>query len=131
MEQNLLDRMLNTYLDVQTPVTVTLQNKIRIAGKIKAFDSYVIIIDGHRREIVFRHAVSSLAPQIQEQRIHQVPAQQRPAQPKMPPKSAKTFSRKSAPPHPQPLIASPGDPGLNNGMKEGLLKWMQEQKAAK
>lgn len=130
MEQNLLDRMLNTYLDVQTPVTVTLQNKIRIAGKIKAFDSYVIIIDGHRREIVFRHAVSSLAPQVQEQRIHQVPVQ-RPAPPKTPPRSPKTFSRKSAPPQPQPLIASPGDPGLNNSMKEGLLKWMQEQKAAK
>jgi len=130
MEQNLLDRMLNTYLDVQTPVTVTLQNKIRIAGKIKAFDSYVIIIDGHRREIVFRHAVSSLAPQVQEQQAHQVPAQ-RTAPPKMQPKSTKTFSRKSAPPQPQPLIASPADPGLNNSMKEGLLKWMQEQKAAK
>jgi RNA chaperone Hfq len=131
MEQNLLDRMLNTYLDVQTPVTVTLQNKIRISGKIKAFDSYVIIMDGHRREIVYRHAVSSLAPHLQEQQKRHVPAQ-RPETAKAPSRPAKALPRKPGPPQqPQALLASTGDAGLNNSMKEGLLKWMQEQKAAK
>jgi RNA chaperone Hfq len=130
MEQNLLDRMLNTYLDVQTPVTVTLQNKIRISGKIKAFDSYVIIMDGHRREIVYRHAVSSLAPHLQEQQKRHVPAQ-RPETAKAPSRPAKAFPRKPGPPQPPALLASTGDAGLNNSMKEGLLKWMQEQKAAK
>lgn len=130
MEQNLLDRMLNTYLDVQTPVTVTLQNKIRISGKIKAFDSYVIIMEGHRREIVYRHAVSSLAPHVQEQQKRHVPAQ-RPATAKVASKPATAFPRKPGPPQPQALLASAGDAGLNNSMKEGLLKWMQEQKAAK
>jgi hypothetical protein len=31
----------------------------------------------------------------------------------------------------QVLSASAGDSSINNSMKEGLLKWMQEQKAAK
>jgi RNA chaperone Hfq len=58
MECNLLDRMLNSYLESQMPVTITLQNKIRVSGKIRAFDSYVIVVEGQKREIVYRHAVS-------------------------------------------------------------------------
>ena len=62
METNLLDRMLNDLLGpTQDTVTVTLQNKIRVSGKIKAFDSYVIIMEGQKREILYRHAVSCLA----------------------------------------------------------------------
>ncbi len=131
METNLLDRMLNTYFSGQTAVTVTLQNKIRITGKIKAFDSYVIIMEGVKREIIYRHAISSLAPALQEDQKRQaVPA--RPAPSRVAPKQQKFAARK---PHPsrQPaaLSASGTDQGINNGMKEGLLKWMQEQKAAK
>ena len=71
METNLLDRMLNTYLTELTPVTITLQNKIRVSGKIKAFDSYVIIMEGQKREIVYRHAVSSLCSAVQEEQKRQ------------------------------------------------------------
>ncbi len=60
METNLFDRMLNTYMTEQTAVTLTLQNKIRISGKIKAFDSYVVVMEGQKREILYRHAISSL-----------------------------------------------------------------------
>ena len=49
METNLLDRMLNSYLAGQIPVTITLQNKIRVSGKIRAFDSYVIVMEGQKR----------------------------------------------------------------------------------
>ncbi|HEY6009995.1 MAG TPA: RNA chaperone Hfq [Nitrospirota bacterium] len=139
MEPNLLDRMLTAYLEAKTPVTITLQNKIRISGKIRAFDSYVIIMEGHKREIVYRHAISSLSPNVLEDRKRPVasqrpasdrthqPARTRPASPK--PVAARPQDRPQA--RPQALAASAGDPGLNNSMKEGLLKWMQEQKAAK
>ena len=71
METNLLDRMLNTYLTEQTTVAVTLQNRIRVAGKIKAFDSYVIVMDSPKREILYRHAISSLTPMVQEEQKRQ------------------------------------------------------------
>ncbi len=131
METNLLDRMLSTYLAQQTAITVTLQNKIRITGKIKAFDSYVIIIDGMKREILYRHAVSSIAPALQEDQKRQA-ASTRPAQAKAIPRHQNAAAHKPHPAHrPAALSASGAESSINNGMKEGLLKWMQEQKAAK
>jgi RNA chaperone Hfq len=129
METNLLDRMLDSYLQAQTPVTVTLQNKIRVTGKIKVFDSYVIIMDGTKREIVYRHAISSITPFIQEeQKAH--PPLQRATPAKAPSRSNRPASHKSSQLQVQALSAS-AEQGINNSMKEGLLRWMQEQKAAK
>ncbi len=133
METNLLDRMLNTYLASRTPVTVTLQNKIRVSGKIKAFDSYVIIMDGQKREIVYRHAVSCLAPAAPEEQKRPAPAP-RPAQAQTKPAAKPAHASRQRPRQPQhqpALSASAGESGINNSMKEGLLKWMQGQKAAK
>jgi RNA chaperone Hfq len=134
METNLLDRMLNTYLTEQTPVTITLQNKIRVSGKIKAFDGYVIIMEGQKREILYRHAISTLCPAVQEDQKRPL-AQQRPAaaNPAAAPnqKPEKSAARKPRPIHQRPALqASAGEP-INSSMKDGLLKWMQEQKAAK
>ena len=130
METNLLDRMLDTYMTGQTPVTVTLQNKIRVSGKIRAFDSYVIVMEGHKREILYRHAVSCISPLVQEEH-KRPPAVSRPAPAKTAPaRPAKSTSHK--PRHIQPQTPSPSvADSLDNSMKEGLLKWMQEQKAAK
>jgi RNA chaperone Hfq len=131
METNLLDRMLDTYLTGRTSVTITLRNKIRVSGRIKAFDSYVIIMDGHKQEILYRHAVTCLAPLAQEEHRRQQPATSRPVQAKTaPPRPAKSVSRKAGPPQPQAHSPSATE-GLHNSMKDGLLRWMQEQKAAK
>ena len=131
METNLLDRILNTYLTEQTPVTITLQNKIRIAGKIKAFDSYVIIMEGQKREILYRHAISSLSSCVQEEQKRQ-PAVNRPTATKPAVKPPRSAAHKPRPTHQQAaLSASAAEPSINSSMKEGLLKWMQEQKAAK
>ncbi len=125
MEANLLDRMLSSYLSEQTVVTVTLQNKIRITGKIKAFDSYVIIVDGTKREILYRHAISSLSPALPEEQKRQA------APGRAAPNQQNAASHKARQAHRPALSASAAEPSINNGMKEGLLKWMQEQKAAK
>jgi RNA chaperone Hfq len=135
METNLLDRMLETYLDGQTPVTMTLQNKIRVSGKIKAFDSYVIVLEGQKREIVYRHAVSCVSPVT----LKSIPEQKRSprtSQPVALPKRAPSRPTKAAPHKPRPaqpqaLPAVGEEQGINNSMKDGLLRWMQEQKAAK
>ncbi len=130
METNLLDRMLSSYLSGQTVITVTLQNKIRITGKIKTFDSYVIVMDGMKREILHRHAISSLAPALpEEQKRQTAPGRTAPA--RTMPRQQNTASNKPRQPHKPALAASGAEPSINNGMKEGLLKWMQEQKAAK
>ncbi|MHB8846508.1 MAG: RNA chaperone Hfq [Nitrospirota bacterium] len=134
METNLLDKMLNLYHSQKTPVTIVLQNKNRITGRIGTFDSYVIIMESVKREIVYRHAISSVLPGITEARPQ--PEAQKPALPKAVQKPAPKPARelrqaKSKPPRQEPKAAPVSDPGLNTGMKEGLLRWMQEQKAGK
>jgi RNA chaperone Hfq len=132
METNLLDRMLNGYQTAQTPVTVTLQNKIRITGKIRAFDGYVIVMDGQKREIIYRHAVSSLAPQTaQEEQKRQPAPSSRSSSVKPAPRPQKAAQHRSRPgaQHISLSAAAGSESSINSGMKEGLLKWMQEQKA--
>lgn len=128
METNLLDRMLTTYLSSNLPVTVTLQNKIRVSGVIKAFDSYVIIMEGQKREIVYRHAVASLAASAPEEPKKRSTA---PAFDKQPSRPARTAPHRQRSPQQASLLASSPETSINNSMKEGLLKWMQEQKATK
>lgn len=130
METNLLDRMLETYMTGQTPVTVTLQNKIRVSGRIRAFDSYVIVMEGHKREILYRHAVSCLTPLVPPEHKRPPEAGRTAATRTAPPRPAKSASPDPRPAQPQSLSQSASD-SLNNNMKEGLLRWMQEQKAAK
>jgi RNA chaperone Hfq len=133
METNLLDRMLDTYLTGRNSVAITLRNKIRLSGRIKAFDSYVIILDGHKQEILYRHAVTCISPLPHEEHKRQ-PVVSRPAPVKaVPPRPAKSAPRQPAQTQPQslPPSAAPEAGGLNNSMKDGLLRWMQEQKAAK
>lgn len=131
METNLFDRMLSTYMTDQTPVTLTLQNKIRVTGRVKAFDSYVVVIGDEKSEILYRHAISSLAPSAQEaQKPEHIVNRPAPAQ--SVPRPQKNAPRKSHPAHRQAAISPSSDePGINTGMKEGLLKWIREQNAAK
>ncbi len=119
--------MLDMYLTERIAVTVTLQNKIRVSGRIRVFDSYVIVMEGHKREIVYRHAISCLSPLAQEIQKRR-PETSRPAAIKpVPSRPSKTVSNKPL----QAQSPSATDDNLNNGMKDGLLKWMQGQKAAK
>jgi RNA chaperone Hfq len=130
METNLLDRMLNTYLAARSLVTVTLQNKIRMTGRVQAFDSYVIVLEGQKREILYRHAISSITTAAPEEPKRSSPSQ-KPASARMPARQPRTDHRPKQIQPQQALSASTGDSSINNSMKEGLLKWMQEQKAAK
>jgi RNA chaperone Hfq len=135
METNLLDRMLNTYQADKTIVTVTLRNKIRVFGTVTAFDSYVIVMDGQKRGIVYRHAVSTLAPHAAEELKLPVPSPApRPPQVKPAAYVPKPAAKKPRQHPPQPALSassSSGESGINSSMKEGLLKWMREQKADK
>ena len=130
MEANLLDRMLSAYQEKQAPVTVTLQNNIRVSGRIRAFDSYVIVMEGQKREILYRHAVASLCPSLQEEQRRPA-ASHKPSQVKIAPPPEKVFSKPKTPHPPATMFTSTGEQRINSSMKDGLLKWIQEQKAAK
>jgi len=107
------------------------------------------VLDGQRREIIYRHAVASLTPQVaqavqdvqpaQTTKPAQLPRMQKPA-PSEPRQKPRSHERPRTPQHrtPQPARAPQPRPehaekesGINSGMKEELLKWMQGQKAAK
>lgn len=128
METHLLDTMLNTYAAQGTPVTIVLQNRSRTSGRVRAFDGYVIVLEGQRSEIVYRHAVSSVFPtpaaaEVRADTRTERPKQAaRPAKAPVPPAERKKKDRPARP-------AAAAEPGLNTAMKEGLLRWMQEQKA--
>ena len=122
--------MLDQYQKEQSQVTLTLQNKIRVHGKIRAFDSYVILMENQKNEILYRHAVSSLSLSVQEE-IRQ-PSPSRPVQARPSPRPPKPSPRKPREvPQTPKMAAAGGESGLNSSMKEGLLKWMQTQKVNK
>jgi host factor-I protein len=137
METNLLDKMLSTYRSQKTPVTIVLQNNARITGRIGTFDSYVIVMESKRNEIIYRHAISTLLPSVaaeqpqpREQKI--APARPAPRPAPKPARHAPPATTKNRPSRPEHKTApAPAESGLNTGMKEGLLRWMQEQKAGK
>lgn len=136
--------MMEEFQAGRSMVTFTLQNKVRVTGRIKAFDGYIIIVENSKQEFVYRHAVSCVASAPPQEQRHRHPsASQAPetieptrvAKPSLPkPRPSNPKPRPSHPqPQPQPQLqpASSDNPSLNNSMKDGLLKWMQEHKAAK
>jgi host factor-I protein len=139
METNLLDKMLGAYRSQKTPVTIVLQNNARITGTIGTFDSYVIVMESQRNEIVYRHAISAVLPYIaaeqlqpREHKAASAPARPAPRPAPKAPRPAPPAAAKSRPARPEhTTAAAPSESGLNTGMKEGLLRWMQEQKAGK
>lgn len=48
--------------DQQLPVSVFLVNGIKLQGKIEHFDDHVLILQNHVRQMVFKHAVSTVVP---------------------------------------------------------------------
>jgi host factor-I protein len=135
METNLLDSMLTGYRDRKTAVTFVLQNQARVSGTVRAFDNYVIVLEGPKSEIIYRHAISSLAPSAAAAAARPA-APQRTEQPKpaLRPQTRpaeRPRQRTDKTPPPAAAAAAPAQQTLNTGMKEGLLRWMQEQKASK
>ncbi len=131
METHLLDTMLSAYAAQGTPVTIVLQNRSRATGRVRAFDSYVIVLEGQRSEIVYRHAISSISPARPAAETRTAPP--RPEQAKQAARPAKQASPAANRPRKERPASRPSaavaDPGLNTAMKEGLLRWMQEQKS--
>lgn len=60
---NLQDSMLNQIRKEHVLSTVHLQNGVPLKGYIKAFDSFVILLDCEGKQMmVYKHAVSTVTP---------------------------------------------------------------------
>ncbi len=44
------------------PVSIFLCNGIRLAGRLKEFDQFMLVIEGPAPMLVFKHAISTIAP---------------------------------------------------------------------
>jgi hypothetical protein len=83
-------------------------------------------MDGQKREIVYRHAIASVTPSGPVVEVK--PAEKkRSERPKKPAEQPERAPRQK----PRPQQPLPAEQTISNSMKEGLLRWMQEQKAAK
>lgn len=62
--QALHDKFLNKLIDEQLMVAVFLVNGIKLQGKVEAFDDNVLILQNTIRQMVFKHAVSTIVPTV-------------------------------------------------------------------
>ncbi len=60
--QCLQDPFLNILRKEKTQVSIFLVNGIKLQGYVEAFDQYVIILQNSIRQMIYKHAVSTVVP---------------------------------------------------------------------
>ncbi len=60
---SLQDNYLNQLRKDKIPVVVYLTNGVRLKGKVKAFDNFVIILKEAAQQLVYKHAISTIVPE--------------------------------------------------------------------
>ncbi len=60
---NIQDVFLNHVRKTNNPVTIFITNGVQVRGYVKAFDSYVVVLetDG-RQQMIYKHAISTVSP---------------------------------------------------------------------
>ena len=60
--QNIQDAVLNTIRREKTTVTVYLLTGAKLAGKIKSFDKFSLLLEsGSQEQLIFKHAISTIS----------------------------------------------------------------------
>jgi len=60
--QSLQDPYLNALRKERVPVSVYLVNGIKLQGQIESFDQFVVMLKNSVRQIVYKHAISTVVP---------------------------------------------------------------------
>ncbi len=60
--QTLQDPFLNTLRKERIPVSIFLMNGIKLSGTIESFDPFVILLKNNISQMVYKHAISTIAP---------------------------------------------------------------------
>lgn len=63
--QNLQDPFLNILRKERTPVAIYLVNGIKLQGQIESFDKFVVLLRNHSNQMIYKHAISTIAPSTQ------------------------------------------------------------------
>ena len=58
------DTFLNQARKERTPLTVFLVNGFQMRGIITGFDAFVIVLASGRQQMIYKHAVSTIAPSV-------------------------------------------------------------------
>jgi host factor-I protein len=62
-QMNLQDAFLNQVRKEKMPVTIFLVNGFQIKGVVKGFDNFTVIVElDQRQQLVYKHAISTVAP---------------------------------------------------------------------
>lgn len=60
--QNIQDDFLNQLRRDRTPVVLLLMNGVKLAGRIKSFDRYSLVLEADGQEqLIFKHAIATVA----------------------------------------------------------------------
>ncbi|MCL0068022.1 RNA chaperone Hfq [Peptococcaceae bacterium] len=60
---NLQDIFLNQVRKESIPITLFLVNGVQIRGTVQGFDSFTIIVESERRQMmIYKHAISTITP---------------------------------------------------------------------
>jgi len=62
MTDNLQDLFLNQLVEEKISVSIYLLNGIKLQGLIASFDQHVIVLNGLSPQLIYKHAVSTIAP---------------------------------------------------------------------
>ncbi|MDH3627017.1 MAG: RNA chaperone Hfq [Acidobacteriota bacterium] len=61
--RNLQNDFFNAARKARSVVTVFLSNGKKLTGRVKSFDKFTVLLEGHQGELlVFKHAVSTVSP---------------------------------------------------------------------
>ncbi len=59
--QNIQDAFLNTVRRERDAVTIYLMNGAKLAGRIKSFDKFSVLLEsGTQEQLIFKHAISTI-----------------------------------------------------------------------
>ncbi len=59
----LQDLYLNTLRKEKIPVSIFLMNGTRLKGMIKGFDNFVVLLEQNTRQLIYKHAISTISPE--------------------------------------------------------------------
>jgi host factor-I protein len=60
--QNIQDTFLNTARKERTNITIYLLSGVKLAGRIRSFDKYSVVLEtGNQEQLIFKHAISTIA----------------------------------------------------------------------
>src|SRR6056297_497503 len=60
--QSLQDPYLNALRKERVPVSVFLVNGIKLQGQIESFDNFVVLLKNSVRQMIYKHAISTVVP---------------------------------------------------------------------